>query len=296
MKEYNYKKIDAFTDGNSSGNPAGFVLLEKDEFLSEDTMQAIARSEKGIVSEVAFCTPLREDLFSLKYYSSECEVEFCGHATIACMYHLIKNTPNLVNKDQITIKTVMGDLPVFNDIRHSDSVFITAPEAKHLDTFPGSAQIADFLGIAPETFHKKLNVSFINAGLRTLIVPIASLEAAVKITPDQARLAEFCRLSEVDIILVFSPEVALKDNQFHTRVFAPKFGYLEDPATGSGNAAFGYYLLGESLWNGELISIEQGPDINQPNIVKLKAMAIDGKKRVSFGGNGTVQYEKQLII
>ncbi len=42
----------------------------------------------------------------------------------------------------------------------------------------------------------------------------------------------------------------LKQNIAHTRVFAPKFGYLEDPATGSGNSAFGYYMLKNALWDG----------------------------------------------
>lgn len=63
----------------------------------------------------------------------------------------------------------------------------------------------------------------------------------------------------------------MKDNKniAHTRVFAPKFGYLEDPATGSGNSAFGYYILKNSMWKGNNISIEQGGSNIEFNTVKL---------------------------
>ena len=36
--------------------------------------------------------------FVLKYYSSEREVDFCGHATISIMYDLMKNGKELINK------------------------------------------------------------------------------------------------------------------------------------------------------------------------------------------------------
>lgn len=294
MKKRLYKKIDAFTDGKSSGNPAGFILLDENEYLSEEAMLAIARGQKGNVSEVAFCTPVDSDLYSFRYFSSECEVEFCGHATIASMVDLIKNNPDLQEKDQIMIKTVRGELPVFNDIRNSDSVFIAAPEPKYLPAKPDPIHIADYLSIPVGQINTQLNISVINAGLRTLIVPIGTLNDIANIQPDQTGLATFCLGNEIDIILVFCSEVALKTTRFHTRVFAPKYGYLEDPATGSGNAAFGYYLLRESLWDGGLIIIEQGPDTEEPNIIQLKTVVLDKTQRVLFGGNATVRYEKEL--
>lgn len=76
------------------------------------------------------------------------------------------------------------------------------------------------------------------------------------------------------------------------RVFAPKFGYLEDPATGSGNSAFANYLLSEGLWKGEPIMIEQGGNNRIFNSVKLKCQ--DGK--VLFGGKATKKIEGEYYI
>lgn len=290
MRELQFKKIDAFTDGNSSGNPAGVVLLKNSKELTEEEMQRIAKKQKGIVNEVAFCTPIDSGFYSLKYYSSECEVEFCGHATIACMYDLIKNEPSLLNTKTIMIKTSKGDLPVTNDISNSDSVFISAPVPEYLICGLLVNDIAKNLNIPEDTIDKNQEISIINGGLKTLIVPITSLHQIVKIQPDQITLQDFCVNNNIDIILVFSSEVSYEVNMFRTRVFAPKYGYLEDPATGSGNAAFGYYLIKKKKWGGEILPIEQGPSLEHPNIVKLKTVFSSGIQRVLFGGNATVKY------
>ena len=75
-------------------------------------------------------------------------------------------------------------------------------------------------------------------------------------------------------------------------MFAPKFGYLEDPATGSGNSAFANYLLSERLWDGSLITIEQGGCNRVFNAVRLKHQ--DGK--VLFGGSATVKIEGEYCL
>ena len=137
-----------------------------------------------------------------------------------------------------------------------------------------------------------MRIECIDAGLRTLIVPIATLEAVLGMYPDEAALKQFCINNDVDIILVFCSEVVSGQNIMRTRVFAPRFGYLEDPATGSGNSAFGYYMLKNLLWNGSAVSIEQNAERAAFNVVKLKENA--GK--VLFGGSATTRIEGSYIL
>ena len=110
--------------------------------------------------------------------------------------------------------------------------------------------------------------------------------------PDEQSLKAYCLHNDVDIVLVFSMETADPESFAHTRVFAPKFGYLEDPATGSGNSAFGCYLLKNNQWNGDAIRIEQGGDNRIFNEVKL--MTKDGK--VLFGGKAALKIEGNYFI
>ena len=48
MKQYRYVKSNAFTSGNSLGNPAACIFTEQEE-LTPEQMQAIAAEHKGFV-------------------------------------------------------------------------------------------------------------------------------------------------------------------------------------------------------------------------------------------------------
>jgi len=323
MKRFSFKKIDAFAAAGSAGNPAACVYLTEEASLED--MQRIARELGGFVSEVVYCLPAREAGldYSLNYYSSECEVAFCGHGTISCMYDLIMHNPGLLNREEIMIRTLRGDLAVYNRIDTMDAVYISAPlpaatpatkplqnttvcTTKTLEnTTPHNAHttealqkatVAARLGLPDTHLDKTLPLDLINAGLDTLIVPIRSLMDILDIWPDEAALKDFCIGTGVDIITVFTREVHDGANTVHTRVFAPRFGYLEDPATGSGNSAVGYYLLQNGLWEGGPISIEQGPG---PvfNTIKLDSIERpDGSRQVLFGGAAAVRIEGHYFL
>jgi len=292
MKQYIYRKLDAFSSGLSGGNPAACLYLNAEDDLNEEQMQSIATEHKGFVSEVIYCFPLGQHLYRLRYYSSECEVEFCGHGTIACMYDLVDNNQDLKKTKEITIRTNKGDLKVYNELESFNAVFITAPEAEYFPVLISTSDIVSNLGIENTAINTDYPVMFIDAGLRTLIVPITSLNDIIGIRPNEQDLKDFCLKNDIDIILVFTNHVFNKDNKIRTRVFAPKFGYLEDLATGSGNSAMGYYMLTNNLWDGEPISIEQNGEPERYNIVKLKVY----NDRVLFGGNAIVKIKGDYFV
>jgi PhzF family phenazine biosynthesis protein len=132
-----------------------------------------------------------------------------------------------------------------------------------------------------------LPIDLIDAGLRTLVIPLRDLEAEISVFPDEQVLKAFCIANNIDIILIYSQEVKAQNNIAHTRVFAPKFGYLEDPATGSGNSAFGYYMLKNKLWDGTDCCIEQGGKDRVFNSVRLSL----ANGAVLFGGKATVRID-----
>jgi PhzF family phenazine biosynthesis protein len=284
MREYNYKKINAFTNPNSLGNPAACIYLNEEDVLSATDMLEIAKQHKGFVSEVVYCRESKTRELHLTYYSSECEVDFCGHGTIACMYSLIKNSLDLMKREEIPVRTnKKGEITVYNKIVEENAVYITAPDPVYGKIKVSTAETAKVLGIPAESISKSYPMELIDAGLKTFIIPINTLSDEVSMYPDIRELEAFCVANNIDIILVYSWEVQQKGFFAHTRVFAPKFGYLEDPATGSGNSAFGYYLLENHLWDGAPLAIEQGGIRMAYNTVKL---CMD-KSKVLFGGAAT---------
>lgn len=292
MRSYLYKKVNAFTSEVSNGNPAAYLLLGEDA-LSVEEMLRVGEEHAGFVSEVVFCSNSSEADIKLTYYSSECEVDFCGHGTIATMYDLIKNNEEYRNKREIVIETnKKGFLTVFNRIEEEDAIYITAPKAEYLPLPVTKDQVLEVLSPTKDIISEEYPMDVIDAGLRTLIIPISDLETEVSLYPNEERLKEFCLDNGIDIILIFTIATASGQHMAHTRVFAPKFGYLEDPATGSGNSAFGYYLLKNNLWGGTSAAIEQGGNRFAFNTVKIK---LSGKE-VLFGGKATVRMEGKYYI
>lgn len=290
MKTFPFKKIDAFTSGLSAGNPCACVYLNRMTDITADQMHRIARELKGFVNEVVFLFP-EDDSFRLRYYSSECEVDFCGHGTIGIMYDMIGSHPDLLGRDIIRIRVRDERLDVYNRIVDEDCVYITAPSPLfHLVALEKN-EIAGALNIRSEDLDDRFDPALVHAGLHTLIVPVRGLETVLSVRPDEKSLKQFCLDNGLDIILIFTDNVADPRHRFRTRVFAPKFGYLEDPATGSGNSAFGYYLLKRKLWDGNAISIEQNSSRDCPNTVALNTVHQAGELRVVFGGAALVKMD-----
>ncbi|WP_225747657.1 PhzF family phenazine biosynthesis isomerase [Eikenella sp. Marseille-P7795] len=78
IKQYT---VDAFTDRVFGGNPAAVCVA--DAFPSEDLMRNIAKENN--LSETAFVVP-QGDAFALRWFTPECEIDLCGHATLATAF------------------------------------------------------------------------------------------------------------------------------------------------------------------------------------------------------------------
>lgn len=295
MQRLRFKKIDAFVYQGSTGNPAGCIYLDSPEAISPDQMQQIAREMAGCVSEVAYVYQ-EDNSTALRFFSSKCEVAFCGHGTIAAMYDLIKNNLTLMRDPILSIRIGDREILVRNEIPETDSVFISAPLQISPKTDLDSDSVAAALRVPPGEIADPSGLSVINAGLATLLVPLRSLATLLSIRPDPQYLKDFCTRHGIEIILIHTPETTTPLASYRTRVFAPVFGYLEDPATGSGNAAFGYYLLAAQKWDGKLLIIEQGRTRDHPNIVRLLGDASQKQRKVFFGGNAVVRIEGEYLL
>jgi len=297
VKKLRFKKIDAFASGSSSGNPAAVIYLDQPDELSDAEMQQIARELKGFVSEVGFVSPATETDYSLCYFSSEREVAFCGHATIAILYDLVASHAGLQGRPSLSIATRSHILQVENRYQSEQSVYISAPAPKFSAETVDPGKLAAALKCRLEDLDLTQPIQIINAGLETLIVPMSGLDAILRVTPELETLNAFCLDVGADIVLLYSSEVAQPASRFRTRVFAPTFGYLEDPATGSGNSAFGYYLLTQGLWSGEQICLEQNGLREAPNFVRLFSKKTEaGAPLVWFGGSAVVKIEGQYQL
>lgn len=295
MQRLRFKKIDAFVFNRSGGNPAGCIYLDSPDAITPDQMQQIAREMAGCVSEVVFVYS-EDEVLTLRFFSAEREVAFCGHGTIAAMYDLVKNDPDLLLKPIISIHIGDQQILVRNEIAEEDAIFVSAPPPLSLPTVPEPDAVAAALRLPPGEIADPAGIAVVSAGLVTLIVPLRSLATLLALRPDAQHLREFCTRHGIEIVLVHTGEVSTGGAAYRTRVFAPIFGYLEDPATGSGNAAFGYHLLAGGSWDGKTMIIEQGKSRENPNRILLVSDSSARQRTVYFGGNGTVRIEGEYLL
>ena len=77
--------IDVFTDGPFTGNPAAVCPLKA--WLDDELLLAVAAENN--LSETAFFVPEGEH-YRLRWFTPRCEVNLCGHATMASAFVLLK--------------------------------------------------------------------------------------------------------------------------------------------------------------------------------------------------------------
>ncbi len=297
MKKLPFVKIDAFASPHSTGNPAGFIQLSSMDELTVEEMQQIGRELQGCVTEVGFACRLAPDTVRLRFFSAVREVEFCGHATIGILYTLLQRDPVLAAGARVRLYTNKGLSWVENRIAAEDAVYIWAPPPRKGPPVPATAEVAQALGLEETALHREWPLAVREAGLVTLLVAVRELKPLLALQPGQEALRRFCVRCGVDIITCFTAETVRPDRQYRTRVFAPTFGYLEDPATGSGNAALGYYLHELGRWSGDTLAIEQNGERDAANTVRLQLRHDDdGAARVLFGGGAVTRIQGEYLL
>ena len=300
MRRFKFWKLDAFTDGTSAGNPAGLVLLAIGEEATEAEMQQLATqlAASGFVTEVAFARPVGPEELELRYFSCEREVPFCGHATVASMYQLFSIAPEYHGMPRITLQTSKGRLEVENRIKAEDCVYIAAPAPQFPAIRVTATEAAEALGLKASALDwgsRALDGLFpvCECGQKCLLVPVVGLDALLACAPKYPPLRALADRTGLEVIVLYSTETHLPGRALRTRIFAPAFGYLEDPATGSGNAALAHWLRRSGGWTGDKLAIEQGPDRSNPNLITIRADAAGG---LHIGGRGVARIEGDYLL
>ncbi|HOF34530.1 MAG TPA: PhzF family phenazine biosynthesis protein [Spirochaetota bacterium] len=290
MKRCKFIKMDVFAGDKSYGNPA--AVFYPDEIITSEEMQKIGYELKGFVSEAVFI--FNDDSgksdYHLRYFSCEREVPFCGHGTVGALYDMLKSTED--TRPIITIRTMKGILEIENRISSEDSVYVTAPEPLFHDYRFDADEVSAALNIDSSAISGKFQLKAVNVGQNILLVPLKTLDDVVKCSPDYDSIRKYCLSHNVEIVNIYTEDVNFSQNFIRSRVFAPGFGYLEDPATGSANSALAYFLKKENIWNGNPFSIEQGVLKADPSLVRI----IFKNNRVLFGGKAKTRIDGYYFL
>jgi predicted PhzF superfamily epimerase YddE/YHI9 len=205
--------VDAFADCLFEGNPA--AVLPLDSWLPDTILQAIA-SENNL-SETAFFVP-SGSRFHLRWFTPACEVDLCGHATLAAAHVLFRHLG--YTDPFIGFDTRSGRLSV----QKKDGLLVMDFPALPLSPCPVPDTLVAGLGKVPvEVFTGK-----------DYIAVFEKADDILALDPDESVL----RSLDLRGVAVTAPgRFSEKGFDFVSRFFAPKFGVFEDPVCGSAHCA-----------------------------------------------------------
>jgi PhzF family phenazine biosynthesis protein len=256
--------VDAFTDRAFHGNPAAVCLL--DAAGAEDWMQ-LAGAEMNL-AETAFVSP-REGGYDLRWFTPTCEVDLCGHATLASA-HVLWETGRLAP----------GDIARF----HTRSGWLTAAQRDGLIELDFPATPADpapaFAGSLAEAV--RAPVEWAGRSRFDLVARLANADAVRRANPDFARVAVLpCR----GVIVTAAGDDG--EHDFVSRFFGPQSGIDEDPVTGSAHCALAPYWAGV-LGRDTLVGYQASP---RGGTVRMQ---LEGN-RVRLGGHAVTILRGELL-
>lgn len=261
-------RYSAFTQAPEGGNPAGVWIGET--LPDQSTMQKIA-AEVGF-SETAFIAPVSGWERTVRYYSPEAEVSFCGHATIATGVVLGDTDKDGTYKLAIAVGEVPVTVRTQNGIREAS---LTSVEPTHTSA-PQTLirEVLAALGWELSDLDRSIPPARAYAGAWHLVLAVADPLQLAELDYDFDRLKSVMLsdgLTTLQLVWWERPDVLHSRNPF------PVGGVVEDPATGAAAAALGGYLRDAKLVSAPTtLLIRQGEAMGRPSRLTVEIPTTGG--------------------
>lgn len=270
-------QVDAFTSEAFKGNPAAVCILEND--ISDELMKNIAQEMN--LSETAFVKHLKNsnigkgNLFSLRWFTPEVEVDLCGHATIATSKVLFDEFN--IKEQYIKYETKSGLLTAK---KKDEKISLDFPIDKALD-FNLTQDILDAMGI------RSYSKAIIGEKTRKLVIEVKDKDNIINLKPNFEILKSLKFKSDVKGI-----GVTCRGNEkydFISRYFNPWAGINEDPVTGS------VHTLLANYWSNKLNKMDMNAyqASNRSGEISLKLLEND---RVRLSGEAVIVLRGELYL
>ncbi|MDO4799440.1 MAG: PhzF family phenazine biosynthesis protein [Bacillota bacterium] len=279
--------VRAFTEQGSGGNRAGVCVCK--DFPDPQVMQGIA-TEMGL-SETAFVCPVPgvsgDDVpsFHIRYFTPLCEIELCGHATIAAFGYLFRR--GVIAPGTLRIRTRAGDLHLI--VGPDGSVLMEQGDYSERDVDRSKyADIARSLGIDCADLDPQIPIAIVSTGVEDMLIAVRSEAVLRDLVPVFSEIEKISNEHEICgyhvVTLHPSAEAEGAGAAALCRNFAPRYGIDEESATGTSNAALAGRLVSLGLWQkGVDYDILQGLWMDRPSRIRVCR-----KERSWVGGHSEI--------
>jgi trans-2,3-dihydro-3-hydroxyanthranilate isomerase len=275
MPVYEFVTVDVFTTQRFGGNP--LAVFPDARGLTSEQMQALAMEFN--LSETTFVLPPDDPQHHarVRIFTPRAELPFAGHPNVGTGYVLACRDDN--PPEHYVFEELAGLVRV-HVLRAGKTVSgarISAPRALSIDIGIPVEVIAACAGLTEHDIATNAHDPLVaSVGTPFVLAEVASVAALSRATPDvgafRAAAQQFPEVASRFSLLLY----AWRDGaamRLATRMFAPLGGIMEDPATGSANAALAALLT--SLAPGEsgdlTYEILQGVEMGRPSQIIASA-------------------------
>lgn len=277
-------QVNVFSESRFAGNAVAVVL--DGSHLSSEAMQEFANWTN--LAETTFVLPATnpEADYRLRIFTTTRELPFAGHPTLGSCYAWLHNGGEPRSADFIIQECGIG-LVKLKRGEESNALSFQAPEPLRME--PMDENDVTIIAAALKIDRSAIvNHSWCDNGPKWRGIMLSSMEEVLKLKPD------FSQVKGMDIGVI-GPAVGedALDFDYEVRAFAAEGeNTLEDPVTGSLNAALAQWLMRAGLAPSSYVT-RQGTKIGRNGRVGL-SMAVDGKIWVS--GKLTICIDGKISI
>jgi PhzF family phenazine biosynthesis protein len=220
-------QVDAFASRPLEGNPAAIVPLES--WLDAGLMQRIAAENN--VAETAFFVKTGAGSYDLRWFAPSREVDLCGHATLASAWIVFNRLDTSLNEARFMTRS--GALIVKRGER-GNVMSLPSAQSEPFTPPPGFAEaLGRSMGRAPPG---ELHISAKGGAGACALITVWDTPEQVKALDPAADLEEVAMQAGAGSVLATAAGGG-DPYDMVSRFFAPYYGVLEDPVTGSAHCA-----------------------------------------------------------
>ena len=229
MPSRRFQQVDVFTATPTRGNPVAVVL--DGDGLGDDEMQAVARWTN--LSETTFVLPpsAEEADYRLRIFTPGAELDFAGHPTLGTCHAWLRSG-GVPQSPEVIVQ--QGNVGLVRLRQGPDGLAFAAPPCTRtaVEAAELTATVAA-LGL-PEAAVE--DAQLLDNGTVWLAVLVADAATVLALRPDHAALRSRPKVG------VIGRHPAGPGPAIEVRAFAASVGILEDPVTGSLQAAVAQWL------------------------------------------------------
>ena len=295
-----YITVDVFTDRPFGGNPLAVVPDARG--LAPDQMQAIA-SEFNL-SETTFVLPPEDPAHTaqVRIFTPRAELPFAGHPNVGTAFVLAgvaASAARPANGDTMVFEEKAGLVPLtlIRDASAVTGARLAAPQGLSIGERIARETVAAACSLAPEDIDTRVHEPCVaSCGLPLIFAAVTSRAVLAAARPRSDVFAQQIPVSLAVGIHLYV-EAASPVADIETRMFAPLYGVIEDPATGSANVTLAALLVALAAARDARLErrISQGVDMGRPSLMVASAEKQAGKVVAAHIGGSCVSVMSGVI-